>query len=167
MNKITAQVGQIIEVNGKQYRATESGFELITVNRGPLGGELRLIKQLKDGDLFYVLGNFIGKSRNRVADQSHYSVAFVDPFDYSEMIEYDDFDENVLVETNIPPRPTFTPMTAGEAAKLPDIVGRWVAVKAESVGDGEMSLEVAAAESGNYSWINANAQILLIEGADL
>lgn len=31
MDKITAQVGQIIEVNGKQYRATESGFVLVEV----------------------------------------------------------------------------------------------------------------------------------------
>ncbi len=141
MNKITAQVGQIIEVNGKQYRATESGFEPV-VSKGPLGGELKRL-----GDC---------QNRERV-----FVSALV--FDRSGLDFEGAINEDYLVETNIPPRPTFTPMTAGEAAKLPDIVGRWVAVRACNKSSDELVLGDEIYER----WFDRDDQILLIEGVDL
>ena len=135
--KITAQVGQIIEVNGKSYRATEGGFEPVVI-KGPLGGEIKRLDQCKVGQRVIV--------RATVGDNC--SLGF------DSLIG-----RNLLVETNIPARPTFTPMSAGEAAALPDIVGRWVAVKIDDIDD-----EYIYAGDSPYS---GDDQILLIEGVDL
>jgi len=117
MDKITAQVGQIIEVNGKQYRATESGFELITVMRGPLGGELKRIIDLSEGQKAYI--PIIWKNG---------AVVYDDP----------DVSENCVLsvrarcETNVPPRLSGERMTDAELAAeaaTGNLDGRWVAVQ--------------------------------------
>lgn len=141
--KITAQVGQIIEVNGKSYRAAEGGFEPV-VERGPLGGEIKRLDQCKVGQRVIV--------RATVGDNC--SLGF------DSLIG-----RNLLVETDIPPRPTFTPMTAGEAAALPDIVGRWVAVKVEKTDSSNVPLAVSGHKCS--VWFDSDDQILLIEGVDL
>lgn len=144
MDKITAQVGQIIEVNSKQYRATESGFELVEAKRGPLGGELKRLGDCQNRERVFVSALVFYRSC----------------LDFEGVIN-----EDYLVETNIPPRPTFTPMTAGEAARLPDIVGRWVAVKVdEGGGSGPLPLSYGGISGAR---IYSDCQIMLIEGADL
>jgi len=113
------------------------GVPVPAVKRGPLGGELKRLLDLKgDEGVVYL------------AADPNYFVRF-------------GLGLETIVEVNIPPRPTFTPMSAGEAAKLPDIVGRWVAVQVdgayESIGIGGPVGDI----------INRQTPILLIEGADL
>lgn len=145
-DKITAQVGQVIEVNGKQYRATESGFELITVKRGPLGGVLKRLDQCKIGQRV-IVGAVVGENC---------------------CLHFDGVvGRNLLVETNIPPRPTFTPMTAGEAAKLPDIVGRWVAFPVGLTRDAFEPLALDAGEAEGLIWLDSDTDLFLIEGVGL
>jgi len=159
MNKITAQVGQIIEVNGKQYRATESGFELVTVKRGPLGGELKRLGECVVGDRVVIVGAIVnGNWMGRDMAQIEIENLFSDGKRHVELTY------NCPVETNLQPRPTFTPMTAGEAAKLPDIVGRWVAVK---VNESETDCGYDQPLKISGQWIEKKEQILLIEGVDL
>jgi len=137
MNKITAQVGQIIEVNGKQFKATEGGFEPV-VSKGPLGGELKEVGVCLPHEMVHYYGR-------------------------SDTLHFGRTHGGTMVETNIPARPTFTPMTAGEAAKLPDIVGRWIAVKVDDSSPETPGVPLSA--SG--CWFRFKDQILLIEGADL
>ncbi len=163
-DKITAQVGQVIEVNGKQYRATESGFELITVKRGPLGGVLKRLADLKDGEHFVVRGYVW--DHNRCDPDEFKTKVVIGSDDF--MSFYDDLPQNVEVETSIPARPTFTPMTAGEAADLPDIVGRWVAVRVSSASDPkEDSCALRVEGDKDVTFFDNSDPILLIEGADL
>ena len=154
MDKVVAQVGQIIEVNGKQFRATEGGFEPV-VSKGPLGGELKRLADLKDGEHFVVRGYV--HDHNRCEPDEFKTKVVVGSDDF--MSFYDDLPQNVEVETNIPARTTFTPMSAGEAAKLPDIVGRWVAVRIDDIDDEYLYI-------GNSPY-SGKDQILLIEGAGL
>lgn len=126
--------GDTITVNGKPCRI-EGGALVPVVQRGPLGG---FIKKLGDCGMDQYVG-VLGRA--------------------SDLIDF--LPNAYLVEAHIEPRPTFTPMTAGEAAKLPDIVGRWVAVKVSGL---DYSL-ITYGRCGDY--IRKSAQILLIDGVDL
>lgn len=133
--------GDTITVNGKPCRI-EGGALVPVVKRGPLGGELKRLDQCKIGHRVNV-GAVVGENC---------------------CLHFDGvIGRNLLVETNIPPRPTFTPMSAGDAAKLPDIVGRWVAVQVEKT-DG---YEVVLGDEKYERWFDGDDQILLIEGVDL
>lgn len=126
---------EIIEHNGKRYRVIE---ELRPV-RGPLGGEIKRLGDCAENERIYFSARATKNGRAITCDEP------IDP--------------NLLVETNVPPRPTFTPMTAGEAAKLPDIVGRWVAVKVDDYGHNYI-------RSQECNFVTTD-KILLIEGVDL
>lgn len=132
--------GDIIEYNGKTCRI-EAGALVPVVKRGPLGGELVFVEDCEIGQEVYIkaLIKYAGLSKAK-------TIEICQP---------------LHCETNIPPHPTFTPMSAGEAAKLPDIVGQWVAVKVLKTGH-----EVVPLRIGN-DWISCEEQILLIEGVDL
>lgn len=133
--------GDTITVNGKACRIEGSALVPV-VKRGPLGGELKRLDQCKIGHRVNV-GAVVGENC---------------------CLHFDGvIGRNLLVETNIPPRPTFTPMSAGDAAKLPDIVGRWVAVQVEKT-DG---YEVVLGDEKYERWFDGDDQILLIEGVDL
>lgn len=70
---------------------------------------------------------------------------------------------DAIVETNIPPRLTGEPMTAGEAAKLPDIVGRWVAVRVESKDEGDnRPLAIKNGAERVHEWLYADAPVYLL-----
>lgn len=158
MNKITAQVGQIIEVNGKSYRATEGGFEPV-VSKGPLGGEIIEAGLLPLGAVFYLKCEI--DDHRRIEEDEFKTKVLIGDSKYKQY--YHQIPQAVEVETNIPARPTFTPMTAGEAAKLPDIVGRWIAVKVDDSSPETPGVPLSA--SG--CWFGFKDQILLIEGVDL
>lgn len=113
--------------------------------RGPLGGELKRLGDCAENERIYLSAR---------ASQNGTSITCDSPIDH-----------NLLVETNIPPRPAFTPMTAGEAAKLPGIVGRWVAVQVDEARDGVYQ-EDQWINSGDSRFYDQD-QILLIEGVDL
>lgn len=132
MNYKNYKDGDVIEVNGQPCRI-EGNALVPVVKRGPLGG---FIKKLGDCGMDQYVGVF-GRA--------------------SDLIDF--LPNAYLVETHIEPRPTFTPMTAGEAAKLPDIVGRWVAVKVDDYGHNYI-------RSQECNFVTTD-QILLIEGADL
>ena len=135
--------GDMIQVNGKLCRI-EGGALVPVVERGPLGGELKRICDLYDNQKAYI--PIVLKNG---------TIIFTDP----------DVDENcvlsvrALCETNVPPRPQFIPTTAGEAAKLHDIVGRWVAVKVDDCG-----MNYICSQKCDFMTTD---QILLIEGVDL
>lgn len=109
--------GDIITVNGKPCRI-EAGALVPVVQRGPLGGELKQVSDstLSPGDVVYLKLTY---ERHR----GELGRLFKDDFGLSCHMDID----GVHFETNIPPRHTFTPMTASEAAKLPDIVGNQLA----------------------------------------
>lgn len=137
--------GQIVELNGQNYRV--EGTSLVpVVQRGPLGGEIKLIEDCEIGQEVYIkaLIKYAGLSQAK-------TIEICQP---------------LHCETNVPPRPTFTPMTAGEAAKVSGIAGRWVAVKVGKNDKSKVPLGVAITENG-HSWLPYNAEILLIEGVDL
>jgi hypothetical protein len=144
--------GDTITVNGKPCRI-EDGALVPVVKRGPLGGELAQISDstLNPGDVVYLKLTY---QRHR----GELGRLFKDDFGLSCHMDID----GVHFETNIP-RPTFTPMTAGEASKMPDIVGRWVAVRVCKKSSDELVLGDEIYER----WFDRDDQILLIEGVDL
>ena len=146
--------GDEITVNGKPCRI-EGGALVPVVSKGPLGGELVPVETLKPGQFGYTRVEFVSDDGPEFGDV-HVKVNTNKA--QSKIIK------GSLVETNIPPRPTFTPMSAGEAAKLPDIVGRWVAVLVTETDQGDLKNLVLSASG---SWFDSEDQILLIEGADL
>ena len=143
--------GDTITVNGKPCRI-EGGALVPVVKRGPLGGEVKWLGDCVMGDCVFLSCVVIGASEypGYITCQSANGFG-VDAYNKCE------------VETNIQPRPTFTPMTAGEAAKLPDIVGRWVAVKVCKKSSDELVLGDEIYER----WFDRDDQIFLLEGVDL
>ena len=132
--------GDTITVNGKPCRIEGSALVPV-VKRGPLGGEMIRIYDAKDDQMVIWRTKALWLKN---------------------MIE-----PEVLVETNIPPRPTFTPMTAGEAARLPDIVGRWVAFPVGLTRDAFEPLALDAGEAEGLIWLDNDTDLFLIEGVDL
>lgn len=66
-----------------------------------------------------------------------------------------------LVETDIPPRLTGERMTAGEAAKMPGIVERWVAAKVGDTDNSWASLGVAY-NGEDHAWFHSDAPVILL-----
>lgn len=150
--------GDTITVNGKPCRI-EGGALVPVVKRGPLGGELKRLGECVVGDRVVIVGAIVnGNWMGRDMAQIEIENLFSDGKRHVELTY------NCPVETNLQPRPTFTPMTAGEAAKLPDIVGRWVAVK---VNESETDCGYDQPLKISGQWIEKKEQILLIEGVDL
>lgn len=151
--------GDTITVNGKACRI-EGGALVPVVNRGPLGGEVIEAKDLHIKQVAYFRAH---RQTGLAVDGLHKAIKF------EGVSGYIPIPGEAICETNIPPRPTFTPMTAGEAAKLPDIVGRWVAVPVTNTNNKNTltlgSLEYARYFDGRY--FDGDDQILLIEGVDL
>lgn len=131
--KQKASIGQIIELNGQDYIATANGFELVDIKKGPLGGELKMFADCKVGDVVYLQMVVESFDRGHVMCKSLFEKGAPHAF----------FQTNRLVETNIPARPTFTPMTAGEAARIHNMAGRWIAVKVDSQDGVMIHLEAA------------------------
>lgn len=102
--------GDTITVNGKPCRIEGSALVPV-VQRGPLGGELKRLADLKEGEHFVVRGYV--HDHNRCDPDEFKTKVVIGSDDF--MSFYDDLPQNVEVETNIPPRPAFTPMSAGEA----------------------------------------------------
>ncbi len=149
--------GDTITVNGKPCRI-EGGALVPVVKRGPLGGELAKISDstLNPGDVVYLKLTY---QRHR----GELGRLFKDDFGLSCHMDID----GVHFETNIPPRPTFTPMSAGDAAKLPDIVGRWVAFPVGLTRDAFEPLALDAGEAEGLIWLDNDTDLFLIEGVDL
>lgn len=150
--------GDTITVNGKPCRI-EGGALVPVVKRGPLGGELKRLGECVVGDRVVIVGAIVnGNWMGRDMAQIEIENLFSDGKRHVELTY------NCPVETNLQPRPTFTPMTAGEAARLPDLVGRWVATKVEAV-EPECGYRQPIKALGQ--WIHEIDQIMLIEGVDL
>lgn len=148
--------GDTITVNGKPCRI-EGGALVPVVKRGPLGGELKMLADCITGEVVYMQMAVETFDRGLVMCRSLTEKGAPHPI----------FQTNRLIETNIPPRPTFTPMTAGEAAKLPDIVGRWVAFPVGLTRDAFEPLALDAGEAEGLIWLDNDTDLFLIEGADL
>lgn len=150
--------GDTITVNGKPCRIEGGSLVPVESMRGPLGGELVSLAKAPCNAPVY--GRFLKEQ-----DDESGLYRIITPNGISAVYSQSDIDQEVgaFYETNIPPRPTFTPMSAGEAAKLPDIVGRWVAVQVEKT-DG---YEVVLGDEKYERWFDGDDQILLIEGVDL
>jgi len=128
--------GDVIQVNGNPCRI-EGGALVPVVKRGPLGG---FVKRLGDCGLDQYVG-IIGRA--------------------SDLIDF--LPGDYLVEVHVPPRPTFTPTTAGEAIIDGQIKKRqWVAVCVKHVNSTYNTMQIA-----EDSYLNGCDEILLIEGADL
>lgn len=144
---------QIIEHNGKRYRIIE---ELGPV-RGPLGGEMVSLFDAPTGVPMY--GRFI----KHPYSNGHYKLE--QPNGLCATFGKDEITKETkqIFEVNIPPRPTFTPMTAGEAAKLSDIVGRWVALP---VRETDYSGGTLGLEEGYFMpeplWVHADTPVILL-----
>lgn len=149
--------GDTITVNGKPCRI-EGGALVPVVQRGPLGGELVPVETLKPGQFGYTRVEFVSDDGPEFGDV-HVKVNTNKA--QSKIIK------GSLVETNIPPRPTFTPMSAGDAAKLPDIVGRWVAFPVGLTRDAFEPLALDAGEAEGLIWLDNDTDLFLIEGVDL
>jgi hypothetical protein len=100
---IAANEGDVIETAAGRF-VVKDGVPVPAVKRGTLGGELW-----------------------RLGDCGH--AAMVGWFGRSSDLYGCENLSDLLVETNIPPRLSGERMTAGEAAAIPGIVGRWVAVQ--------------------------------------
>jgi len=103
--------------------------------RGPLGGELKELKDC-DPDEDIVL-------RCKVNDLNW-------------------LNGKVLVETNVPPRSALSGerMTAGEAAQVPGIVGRWVAVQVDELCDNKFERPLPL-NAGGF-WFDAEDELILL-----
>lgn len=152
--------GDVIQVNGKPCRI-EGGALVPVVQRGPLGGELKLITEVDPNNYperreMYLRLNRIG------ANDGETIRARYEHKDCGLMPKIINVPVDAIVEVNIPHRPTFTPMTAGDAAKVPGIVGRWVAVQID-----EQSHNQIGYGGKQGAMFSLEDQILLIEGVDL
>lgn len=158
--------GDVITVNGKPHRI-ESGALVPVAGKGPLGGELKLITGLNNCDFLseeydvYLRLDGVGAVDGETR-RARYNYA---QSDYLPKIMHVPID--AICEL-IPPRPTFTPMTAGEAAKVPGIVGRWVAVQVlKAEPPGRSGAPLATVGASTPTWHDSEDKILLIEGVDL
>lgn len=153
--------GDTITVNGKPCRIEGSALVPV-VKRGPLGGELKRLGECVVGDRVVIVGAIVnGNWMGRDMAQIEIENLFSDGKRHVELTY------NCPVETNLQPRPTFTPMTAGEAARLPDIVGRWVAFPVGLTRDAFEPLALDAGEAEGLIWLDNDTDLFLIEGVDL
>lgn len=109
MQNIELNEGQEFFIGGQRY-VVKDGVPVQEAKRGPLGGELVRFGDLKPHDLFFIQFKKIDKTDI-----------------YSTHIHFRSIlDENDIVEVNVPQPQRGRVMTAGEAARLPDIVGKTV-----------------------------------------
>lgn len=121
MSDLNLSEGQEFYIGDQRY-VVKDGVPVQEAKRGPLGGELVRFGDLKPNDLFSVQYKKIDKTD---IYSTHIHLRSV-------------IGENDLVEINVPQQAKGRVMTAGEAAKLPDIVGKTILIK-HSVLDGNGS----------------------------
>lgn len=147
MSDLNLNEGQEFYAGGKRF-VIRGGVPVQEEKRGPLGGELVRFNQLEDGDIFYIKctrSNW-GSAKTLTDDQCVLSF-------------------NVLgdlpVEINVPqPQAKWRVMTAGEAARLPDIVGKRVLLTVDEVDEGDVA---PLTFSGGFSWMGADDKIEVLD----
>ena len=148
--------GQEFFVNGNAY-IIKDGLPVPAVKRGPLGGE---IVSCAGGVAQSESDSFVKVTISAINSQDNYCRFYLGTSKHKLEMPLDEF-SSMGVETNIPPRLTGEKMTAGEAAMVPDIVGRWVAVRVDQIDDQQLQIPLSA----GGSWYEKKDElILLLEG---
>jgi hypothetical protein len=126
---------EITAPDGSKWQWKDGEWVKVDVKRGPLGGEQKRLLDCKgDEGVVYL------------ASDPSYLVRL-------------GLGLETLVETNVPPRLSGERMTAGEAARVEGIVGRWVAVPVVAININCDSVKTTAGIPGTDSEL-----ILLPEG---
>lgn len=126
MSELSLNEGQEFYAGGKRF-VIRDGAPVQEERRGPLGGELVRFEDLKKGDRFALVFEKLTEQINKCV-----TPGFKESFNNDDVGVLD----SDLVEINVPqPRAKGLVMTAGEAAKLPDIVGKRVLLTVKGVND--------------------------------
>lgn len=150
---------EITAPDGSKWQWKDGEWVKADVKRGPLGGELKRLGDLKwnPGQEFVIFG--------------HSSVSQIKDNTVSVYLGSKDTEKRIvavlgadyLVETNVPPRLSGERMTAGEAARVPGIVGRWVALEVGKIDNTRKPLGLAPSdETGCRNWVDFAVPIILL-----
>jgi len=120
MSNLELNEGQEFFIGGKRYVA-KNGAPVQEEKRGPLGGELVRYDSLEPGRVFF--------AQFKKTHFDHMPSGKTTDNDYH-------FSASDLVEINVPQQAKGRVMTAGEAARLPDIVGKRVLMTVDCVDPG-------------------------------
>lgn len=147
-------------MNGKEYRI-EGGQLVPVVKRGPLGGSIECLPDIKwkANTEFYLKCHILSSQ-----PKNNYTAFAVETDQPGVTFKTLETDAPLFVETNIPPRQELTgePMTAAEAARVPGIVGRWVAVRVD-VEDAQKDYSLAIrAGKNSLEWLHYSAPVYLL-----
>lgn len=151
--------GQSFEIDGVKYTVENGKPEVAIAKRGPFGGELKILNNCKMGEQVIISAVVIGGGDRLgyIGLQSH--EGFV-------VEAYGELE----VETNTPSPHTLTPIAAGELAKDPNCIGRWITF---DINDEWESRQITSVEHGSLICKfehtklildNSNKVILLPEG---
>jgi len=139
--------GQEFFIGGKRYVA-KNGAPVQEEKRGPLGGELVRFGNLLENKQFWVLYN---------KTDCNYALS-------ASTGKNNSFDPDSIVEINVPQQAKGRVMTAGEAARLPDIVGKRVAVRVELADvDFDTRDHYPLRLSGVERWLEASTKIEVLD----
>lgn len=116
MSELSLNEGQEFHAGGKRF-VIRGGVPVQEEKRGPLGGELVRFGSLKKGDRFALVFEKLTEQINKCV-----TPGFKESFNNDDVGVLD----SDLVEINVPQQAQGRVMTAGEAARLPDIVGKRV-----------------------------------------
>lgn len=149
MSEINLSEGQEFFIGGQRY-VVKDGVPVQEAKRGPLGGELVEFNSVEIGSIFYA---------RFIKENSAYGMMSV-----SSSFNFNKCDP---VEINVPQQAKGRVMTAGEAAKLPDIVGKRVncttIVRDIDSGDDPLKVYFDSKESADYRWLNETTIIEVLD----
>ena len=150
---------EITAPDGSKWQWKDGEWVKAEPMKGPLGDYVSL-HEMPENEVFYLRGYVANpQKRDVVEDHIHVCVG-AEGFEY-----YAQLPKHVTVETNIQPRLSGGRMTAGEAARVPGIVGRWVALK---IWDFELSPRQTLRIYGgctlphNNYWLEPKQEIILL-----
>ena len=127
MQNIELNEGQEFFIGGQRY-VVKDGAPVQEAKPGPLGGELVEIGKLKwvKGERVYIVGIVCDEQPKN--NNIHVAVDASNAAGFN----FIDCPSNLMVEINVPqPQQSGRVMTAGEAVRLPDIVGKRVFIECE------------------------------------
>ena len=148
------QDGDIVTYKDKQHKVSEG--RLIPIEeRGPLGGVLQTLDEVPFDIPFY------GRMIKRKYSDGFYSINIYEDPKKEQLLKVIEetfaISKRYKVETDIPDK-VFTRIHSTDAAKIPDMVGRYVALKIDAIADNRDSVRL---EQG-IGWLD-NTELLILE----
>ena len=146
--------GDVVTYKGKAHRVFEG--KLIPIEeRGPLGGVLQPLAEVPFDTPFY------GRMIKRSYSDGFYSINIYEDAKKEQLLKVIEetfaISKRFKVETNVPDK-LFTRVHSTDAAKIPDMIGRYVALKIDTVSENRDSIRL---EQG-IGWLD-DMELLVLE----